>query len=107
MITINHKDDALACLITADQHLGTEMSNEIGEYKSDIIALAQVHATLALVDQQRIANLLTIALGQHADTGMSRVASDMAYISLVENGEDGNLRPDIARALGLEQEDAS
>lgn len=57
--------------------------------------IAQAHATLALVEQQRIANL--IALGRQQKFGR-----DGARISIPSYGEDGMLRPDIAAALGIE-----
>lgn len=60
------------------------------------MALAQVHATLALAEQQRIANLVAIAHG--TDGALSTVARDLAYLTL---GDD-SLAPDIARALRIE-----
>lgn len=54
-----------------------------------MLAMAQVHATLALVEQQRIANL--IALG-HKYYGYNEDVEN-AYINL--------LRPEIRQALGL------
>jgi|GEM_PF-3287457 hypothetical protein len=51
-------DEALRLLGIADQRPSQEWTSETGESKSDVIAAAQVHATLALVEQQRIANLI-------------------------------------------------
>ena len=65
-----------------------------------VSAAAQVHATLALVEQQRIANLHAIACGT-SEGAMSHVARDFAYMTLIENGQDGMLRPEIATALGI------
>ena len=60
-------------------------------------AVARVHATLALVEQQRIANLIALANG---DTHLSTTA----YLQLaVELGiRPAEFRPDIAAALGIE-----
>ena len=77
-----------------DQHLEVAMSS------------AQTHATLALVEQLRIANLHAIACGT-SEGAMSHVAQDFAYMTLIENGQDGMLRPDIAAALGIKQEGES
>ena len=55
--------------------------------------LVQVHATLALVEQQRIANL--IALHRH------EVKYDIgSWSRLYDEGEE--LRPEIKEALGIE-----
>ena len=64
---------------------------------SDWMAEAQAHATLALVEQQRIANLIALADG---DTHLSTTA----YLQLaVEAGiHPAEFRPDIAAALGIE-----
>lgn len=62
---IDHVNDAMACLIAADGYLSADMPHETGEYKSDVIAVAQVHATLALVEQQRIANLIALGNAEH------------------------------------------
>lgn len=67
---------------------------EWGNQGGDYLAAAQLHATLALVEQQRIANL--VALGQY-----TIVPGDMpVYRSAIFNGDA--LRPDIAAALGVE-----
>jgi len=69
------------------------------------LALAQVHATLALVEQQRIANLIELAKGAAGSD-----ARQAAYDALLgESGEGFDfktfVRPDIARALDLEVSD--
>lgn len=55
---------------------------------------AQVHATLALVEQQRIANLIALSVWQ--DFG-----PDGANIRIPSYTEEGVLREDIAEGLGL------
>ena len=76
---------------------------------SDVLAGAQVHATLAIVEQLRIGNL--IALGGYGDSeaGTDQARSD-ARAALVEwhaheDPEMGGwpeIRPEIAAALGIE-----
>lgn len=65
-----------------------------------IATLSQVSATLALVEQQRIANLIALMDSPRTATSVARVAER----TLME-GEpvvDRELRPDIAAALGIE-----
>lgn len=70
-------------------------------------AEAQVHATLALVEQQRIANLIALANSNHPSME-AQVAEDavdaLTHWNDHENTDMGGwreLRPDIAAALGL------
>ena len=82
------------------------------------LALAQVHATLALVEQQRIANLAALASLAGRDEDVHEEVAAAAYGALnamiryqdVPNGHAGPdevaaLRPDIAAALGIEAVD--
>lgn len=85
MTTIDHKAEALMIL-----NHGTVVSAETE---------ALVHATLYLAEQTRIANI--IALGNPQDLFNGGTVRIPSY------DRDGNLRPDIARALGLDKEDAS
>lgn len=64
------------------------------EQRQDMILSAQVHATLALVEQQRIANLIALSAWQEfgPNDGKIRIPS---YT------QDGTLRDDIREALGL------
>ena len=64
------------------------------------VIAAQTHATLALVEQQRIANL--IALAQGTDGSFSTTTRDLAYLSIVGGGPDAMPHPEIAAALGIE-----
>lgn len=69
-----------------------------------LAAIAQVHATLALVEQQRIANL--IALADHAFERWVNYAGEAGGIgTLFSNpeSENGNMRvrDDIAESLGI------
>ena len=66
------------------------------------LALAQVHATLALVEQQRIANLAALA----KETFAAHEASEaLGTFAAAKPGERIGLRPDIAAALGIEAVD--
>lgn len=58
----------------------------------DNALIAHVHATLALVDQQCIANL--VALGEVWVPGSRREPWDF-------DGPDGDLKPEIKEGLGL------
>ena len=64
--------------------------------------LARLHAQLALVEQQRIANLIALATGVDVigGAGIARQASDEAHRQLVSD-PNGQLRPSIREALGL------
>ena len=61
-----------------------------------LAATAQVHATLALVDQQRVANLIALA-GPRNPILRDQVAEDAAEAL----GGWHEVRPEIAAALGI------
>ncbi len=86
---LDHAAAARATLNALEEMSPTEpMSTAMG-----LIAVGQVHATLALVEQQRIANL--IALGQY-----TIVPGEMPiYRGVIFEGE--NVKPEIREALGL------
>lgn len=58
------------------------------------IALAQVHATLALVEQQRIANLIALA---HP----IKLPSGGEVTHMLHDPASGAIREDVAEGLGL------
>lgn len=89
----DHVNNALGCVGYANVHIQTAP-----ELAANFIGEAQVHATLALVEQQRIANL--IALSQVvAGNGTARPFN---YHVMIPTGEYGvGLNPDIAQALGI------
>lgn len=63
---------------------------------------AQVHATLALADQRRIANLIALAESGRATLNGSRRALSALYDGAPDQGAANmSLRPDVARALGI------
>lgn len=57
---------------------------------------AQTHALLHLADQVRVATLVALAAGERTEG--TRVG-EQAVDALV--GQDGDLRPDVARILGI------
>ena len=61
--------------------------------------LAQAHATLALVEQARIANLVGLLKDTFASHQALEALSDVAT---AQSGQLISLRPDIAAALGIE-----
>lgn len=85
---IDHAAEAVALLnlaVTA-QHQGDPRH---------LIAAAQAYAALALVEQQRIANL--IALASSTDSIAARAQAEITLLVTRSN----LLRPDIAAALGI------
>ena len=83
-----------------------------------LIAAAHIHATLAVAEQARIANLIALAKLAGRDEDAHEEVAAAAYGALnalisyqdVPNGHSGPdevavLRPDIAAALGIEAVD--
>ena len=83
-----------------------------------LIAAARIHATLAVAEQARIANLIALAKLAGRDEDAHEEVAAAAYGALnalisyqdVPNGHSGPdevavLRPDIAAALGIEAVD--
>jgi hypothetical protein len=87
---LNHAEEANRVITTM---LG-------GDTLTEAYAYAQIHATLALVEQQQIANLVEMAQSPlfHAFDG-----SNPALDALME--KTGGVAPDIAAALGIEGSD--
>ena len=76
---------------------------------SDVLAGAQVNATLAVAEQLRIANLIALGYGgDEADCDQARADARAALVDwhAHEDPEMGGwpeIRPDIAAALGTDQ----
>ena len=76
---------------------------------TDLALLAQAHATLALDEQQRIANLVALANALHMSeayddtTEASREAAYalIEYVQIDPDDEHPVIHPDIAAALGI------
>lgn len=86
---IDHADEALR-LTDLSQHPNTGDPAVGALY----IGAAQVHATLALVEQQRIANLISLSAWQE-------LGPNDGKIRIPSYTPDGTLRDDIREALGL------
>lgn len=68
--------------------------------------LAQAEATLALVEQQRIANLIALSESGRTTVNGARAALSALYVGAVEDGTAHmQLRPDIAAALVIGDDD--
>ena len=76
---------------------------------TDAPLVALTHATLALVEQQRIANLIALASWSGEDDDAMEMLSAEASNSLAlwvphsPDDEHPEIRPDIAAALGIEE----
>lgn len=95
-------DHAARALVEYDAAL--EVMESEGITDGTVVAsavLAQVHATLALVEQQRIANL--IALTRLSDDDMRIGAEDALFEPdpTLGHGKPWRVRPGIREALGL------
>ena len=92
---IDHAAEAVALLnlAAAAQHQGDPRH---------LIAAAQVHATLALVEQQRIANLIALTKETFA---AYEACEALGTFATAKCGEQIGLRPEIAAALGIEAVD--
>lgn len=97
---IDHVGEANAILQAAEVYVSVEHVQKTGEKKSDQLVNALVHAALALVEQQRLANI--IALAHVADTSDAAVSplEQTAWEAIGITGS-GEMRPEIREALGL------
>lgn len=104
MSVIDHVAEALSLLATpaalAESIKGHDVSEEwvddLRDAAARSIATAQAHATLALVEQARIANLVALDARGLVDAGLYESTRHPALDSMVPI-----LRPDIAAALGI------
>jgi hypothetical protein len=79
------------------EYADATLSDGASDVALAIAAVAQVHATLALVEQQRIANLIALSVPQEligTDGGTASIPSWMP-------GAGVELRDDIREGLGL------
>ena len=70
-----------------------------------LAATAQIHATLALVDQQRIANLIALAGASDSIRARQQAEEVLYQPTPIQAGIDLPLTPDIAAALGIKAVD--
>ena len=96
MTRIDHAKEARRALRAA-----AETPSDVETVADPWILSAQVHVTLALVEQQRIANLIALAFGSADDAD----AKQILYEDVADDfGPSYALRPEIAAALGIEVE---
>ena len=93
----------------AEAREALEMPTSVWGSPSEMLAGAQVHATLAIVEQLRIGNLIALGYGgDEADCDQARADARAALVNwhAHEDPEMGGwpeIRPDIAAALGIDQ----
>ena len=99
---IDHAAIAREQLRTAAPWLSSAGRSDLGQVAN--ILAAQGHATLALVEQQRIANLIALAAGGHGGpTGFEHEAMDA--LGVLGTPHHLRLGPDIAAALKIGDDD--
>lgn len=95
---IDHAAEAIQSIVASNEaieswsRLGKIPFQHLDSWNRNVIrdvAIAQVHATLALVEQQRVANLIALNLAREPITMDSIV------------GAERKLKPEIKEALGL------
>lgn len=81
-----------------------DKADDYGKKAMGCWAQAQAEATLALVEQQRIANLIALAAGGHGGSmGFEHEATEaLGNHRMAEFGDTIRLHPDVAAALGIE-----
>ncbi|WP_323985920.1 hypothetical protein [Microbacterium plantarum] len=90
---IDHAAEAASDIRYADEVLEQGADLEVAKA---IAAVGQVQATLALVEQQRIANIIALSSPQEALDG-----AECRIPSFVRSGSVPDLRDDIREGLGL------
>ena len=95
---IDHAAEAvgLLALAVAAQHQGDPRH---------LIAAAHIHATLAVAEQARIANLIALAGASDSIRARQQAEEVLYQPTPVQAGIDLPLTPDIAAALGIEAVD--
>lgn len=75
-----------------------------GAAQTSMLAAAQVHATLALAEQARIANIIALAESGRTTVNGARTALAGLFTGSAEDGSANmHLRPEIKEALGLHE----
>ena len=99
---IDHAAKASQCIAWAHEWQLEEGSTAATENAYALIA--QAEATLALGEQQRIANLIALAESGRTTVNGARAALSGLYDGAVEDGSANmHIRADVAAALGIEQ----
>lgn len=100
---MNHTQEALS-LVRRSSYTSGNGSQNLASLDAQH---AQVHATLALVEQQRIANLIALSNSERADYLTEPITEEEQQEIVEDYGGFSHLVPvtrlraDIARALGL------
>lgn len=83
---------------------GYQAAQHVQNLAFSTIAAAQVHATLALVEQQRIANIIAIANNVSEDPDVTVTDGERAaWLALCDEESPHSLRPEIREALGIRE----
>ena len=88
-----------------------EAQRLLHQWSREAMPVAQVHATLAIVEQLRIGNLIALGYGgDEADCDQARADARAALVNwhAHEDPEMGGwpeIRPEIAAALGIDHDD--
>lgn len=90
---IDHAAEARKLIAWGEEWMGEEGSTDATNLATALHTVT--HATLALVEQQRIANLIALSVKQPIRGG--------GQVWISSYGHDGVLRPDISEALGLRE----
>lgn len=98
---IDHAAEALSALAAFSEE---GYAHDVGYRKQELLTEAQVHATLALAEQQRIATL--VALNIHHEAIHAPGAFDALYFNAQTDIDARSpiwkVRPEIVAALGLD-----
>ena len=97
---LRESDEAAQALDDMPTDIAEQLAEAVDHGLRTAAAQAQAHATLAVAEQLRIANLLSIAHGD-PEGSTSRSARDMAYIRLHNGDLPELLADDVAVALGI------
>jgi hypothetical protein len=93
-MTINHK-------AAADSYLEACLYDTYDMTNAEKVSLAQVHATLALVEQQRIANLIALASITGPESEAELTPLETTAWRALGDAETGEMLPSIRKGLGL------
>lgn len=96
--------DSIDHAAVARKYIAAALAAVTADPAGVVALLAQAHATLALVEQQRVANLIALGYGHTSPSG--DVVGE-ARRALVErrSADHHQLRPDVAGALGIRMSD--
>lgn len=78
-----------------------DVSSDANGTYADAMAYAQAHATLALVEQQRVANVIELAKGAAGTDAQQAARSALVIKTADDFGSPKSVRPEIREALGL------